>query len=68
MSAGALFNREEIERRLGPAAVAAAKRNAAAAPPFRPEQIAFLRALFASVRIAGPKQGAAADAPCGEES
>lgn len=63
MSSGPLFNREEAERRLGPAAVSASRANAAAAPPFRPEQIAFLRALFASVRIAGPapKQPPAAD-------
>jgi hypothetical protein len=61
VSAGPLFNREEAERRLGPAAVAASKRNAAAAPPLRPEQIAFLRALFGSVRIAG-SQAPAADA------
>jgi hypothetical protein len=52
MSAGPLFNREEAERRLGPAAVAASRRNAAAAPPLRPEQIEFLRGLFASVRFA----------------
>lgn len=52
MSAGPLFDRAEAERRLGPAAVAAARRNAAAAPPLRPEQIEFLRGLFASVRFA----------------
>ncbi|NEC92187.1 hypothetical protein [Streptomyces sp. SID12501] len=52
MSAGPLFNRAETERRLGPAAVAESRRNAAAAPPLRPEQIAFLRGLFASVRFA----------------
>lgn len=62
MSAGPLFNREEAERRLGPAAVAEAKRNAAAAPPFRPEQIAFLKALYGSVRIAEPLAPPAADA------
>jgi hypothetical protein len=61
VSAGVVFNRAEAERRLGPAAVAESKRNAAAAPPLRPEQIAFLRALFASVRIAEP-QAPAADA------
>lgn len=59
MSAGPQFDRAEVERRLGPAAVAEAKRNAAAAPPLRPEQIAFLRGLFASVRIAQPETPAA---------
>lgn len=59
MSAGPLFNREETERRLGPAAVAKSKRNAAAAPPFRPEQIAFLKSLYGSVRIAQPEPSAA---------
>lgn len=64
MSAGPLFNREETERRLGPAAVAESRRNAAAAPPFRAEQIAFLRSLYASARIAEPQVSAppAADA------
>ncbi|ELP70048.1 hypothetical protein STRTUCAR8_08641 [Streptomyces turgidiscabies Car8] len=52
MSAGPLFDREETERRLGPAAVAKSRRNAAAAPPLRPEQIAFLRGLYGSARIA----------------
>lgn len=56
MSRGPLFDREAAEKRLGPAAVAASRANAAAAPPFRPEQIAFLKALFASVRIAKTKQ------------
>ena len=61
MSAGPLFDREEVERRLGPAAVEASRRSAAAAPPLRPEQREFLRALFASVSFAEP-QAPAADA------
>lgn len=52
MSAGPLFNREKTESRLGPAAVAKSARNAATAPPFRTEQIAFLKSLYGSVRIA----------------
>lgn len=56
MSAGPLFDREATERRLGPAAVEASRRNAAAAPPLRPEQREFLRALFASIHFAEPQE------------
>lgn len=42
------FSFEEAERRLGPAAIAEARRSAAEAPPLRPEQLEHLRQLFAS--------------------
>ncbi|KOG21757.1 hypothetical protein [Streptomyces viridochromogenes] len=42
------FSFEEAERRLGPAAVAEARRSAAEAPELRPEQLEHLRQLFAS--------------------
>ncbi|WP_460071140.1 hypothetical protein [Streptomyces sp. YKOK-I1] len=46
------FSIEAAERRFGPAAAAEARRSAAeAAARLRPEQIEFLRALFASVRV-----------------
>jgi hypothetical protein len=61
VSAGVHFDLGEAERHFGPVIVAESKRDAAAAPRFRPEQIAFLRALFGSVRIAG-QQAPAADA------
>ena len=44
------MTRAEAERLLGPAAIAAARRVVAAAPPLRPEQREQLRALFASAR------------------
>lgn len=44
------FDRAAAERRLGPAAVVAIRRNAAAAPPLRPEQREQVRAVFASAR------------------
>jgi hypothetical protein len=53
------FSIEEAERRLGRAAAEKARRIAAEAPPFRPEQIAFLRALFASAQFAKPVTPAA---------
>lgn len=59
MSTGPLFDRAEAEHRLGPAAVAASRRNAEAAPPLRPEQREWLRLLFASARFAKPQAPAA---------
>ena len=51
MSAAPRFSREEAERRLGPAAVEAMRRNVAAAPPFSPEIRERLRELFATARV-----------------
>lgn len=59
MSAGPSFDRAAIEKSLGPAAVEAARRNAAAAPPLRPEQREFLRSVFASVSLVKPTAPAA---------
>ena len=44
---GRRFSIAEAEERLGPAAAAEAARSAAEAPRWSPEQIEFLRALFA---------------------
>lgn len=57
------FSIEEAERRLGPAATERARQIAREAPPFRPEQIEYLRAIFASAGFAKTKPPApAADA------
>ncbi|MFE4679177.1 hypothetical protein [Streptomyces sp. NPDC056723] len=45
------FSRAAAERRLGPAAVEAIRRQTAAAPPLRPEQREQLRAVFVSARV-----------------
>lgn len=52
------WSRAAAEKRLGPTAVAAARRHVAAAPPLSPEQRAQLRALFQSA----PPRHAATDA------
>lgn len=44
------WSRAAAEKRLGPAAVAAARRHASAAPPLSPEIRAKLRALFQSAQ------------------
>lgn len=59
MSAAPEFSLKEAERRLGPAAVEAARRLVDAAPPLRPEQREQLRAVFASARTAKPTPPAA---------
>lgn len=59
MSAGVAFSFEDAERRFGPAIVAESKRAAAAAPRLRPEQVAYLQALFASVHFIEPQAPAA---------
>ncbi|MFD1832447.1 hypothetical protein ACFSJS_22770 [Streptomyces desertarenae] len=56
------FDREAAMRRLGPAAVEAARREVAAAPPLSPEIRARLRALFApAVAKAAARRAAAAE-------
>ena len=50
---GRRFSIEAAEQRLGPAAAEEARRSAAQAPRFRPEQVEFLRALFASAVALG---------------
>jgi hypothetical protein len=50
---GRHFSVEAAEQRLGPAAAAEARRSASEAPRFRPEQVEFLRALFASAVVLG---------------
>ncbi|MGX1116342.1 AMMECR1 domain-containing protein [Streptomyces ambofaciens] len=58
----ARFSIAEAEERLGPAAAEEAKRSAAEAPRFRPEQIEHLRALFASAVVLGQTPPPAAKA------
>jgi hypothetical protein len=53
---GGDFSFEEAERRLGTAAVERARQIGAEAPAFRPEQIAYLKALFASAQFAKPAE------------
>ncbi|MFC8424009.1 hypothetical protein ACFUN7_24545 [Streptomyces sp. NPDC057236] len=50
---GRRFSVEEAEQRLGPAAAEEARRSASEAPRFRPEQVEFLRSLFASAVVLG---------------
>jgi len=58
---GRRFSIAEAEERLGPAAAAEAARSAAEAPRWSPEQIEFLRALFASARaLSAPSAAEAA--------
>jgi len=59
MSAPQPFSLAAAERRLGPAAVEAARRNVEAAPPLRPELREQLRAVFASAYAMRPKAPAA---------
>lgn len=58
MAAGAPFDLDAAKARLGPAAVAAARRVVDAAPPMTVEQRERLRAIFASA----PKRQAPAEA------
>jgi hypothetical protein len=53
------FSLAEAERRLGPAAIAAARRSVEAAPPVRPEVREQIRSVFMSARIARPPLAAA---------
>lgn len=62
MSTAPGFSLAEAERRLGPAAIAAARKNVEAAPTVRPELREQIRAVFLSARVtrtAGSAAGAA---------
>ncbi|MEU3507605.1 hypothetical protein ABZ733_06715 [Streptomyces longwoodensis] len=56
---GLRFSLAEAERRLGPAAIAAARRSVESAPPMRTELREQIRAVFASARTTRPTPAAA---------
>lgn len=62
MSAGHRYDPAKAERVLGEAAMKAARRNAATAPPLSVELREQIRAVFASARVTRPKAPRPADA------
>jgi hypothetical protein len=60
MNSAPPFSRAEAAHRLGPAAIAIARRNVDAAPPIRPEIKEQIRAVFLSGRAARGQQVAPA--------
>ena len=58
MSTGSGFSLAEAERRLGPAAIAAARKNVDAAPVAGPLLREQIRAVFASARVTRPATAA----------
>lgn len=59
MSAAPRFSLAEAERRLGPAAIAAARRNVESAPAARAELREQIRSVFVSARVMRPAADAA---------